>query len=106
MNQGRVIHMCDVCKSPSPPLTSGITNHKCFNHDRSRSLSETQSCTEMIMPMCTNGGADDVFEPYPWDFEAYADYCENKYGVRPTTDLVEKQYGGKDLRAASNIVFR
>lgn len=65
-----------------------------------------QACTEMIMPLCTNGGEDDIFESYPWNFESYAQYCEEKYEARPTTDLVEKEYGGKDLRAASNIIFR
>jgi len=65
-----------------------------------------QACTEMIMPMCTNGGEDDIFEAYPWDFESYAEYCENRYDVKPTTDDVEKQYGGKNLKAASNIIFR
>lgn len=65
-----------------------------------------QACTEMIMPLCTKGGEDDIFEAYPWDFEGYVEYCENRYGVKPTTDDVEKQYGGKNLKAASNIIFR
>lgn len=60
----------------------------------------------MIMPFCANGGEDDLFEPYPWDFESYAQYCEDKYGIKPTTDLVEKIYGGKNLKSASNIIFR
>ncbi|KAL4144176.1 hypothetical protein QTP88_006399 [Uroleucon formosanum] len=64
-----------------------------------------QACTEMIMPLCTKGGEDDIFEAYPWDFEGYVEYCENRYGVKPTTDDVEKQYGGKNLKAASNIIF-
>lgn len=58
------------------------------------------------MPLCTNGGEDDIFEPNPWDFERYAEYCENQYDIKPTTDDVEKQYGGKNLKAASNIIFR
>ncbi|VVC30215.1 Alpha/Beta hydrolase fold,Peptidase S28 [Cinara cedri] len=64
-----------------------------------------QACTEMIMPFCTKGGDDDMFEPSPWDFDAYAESCELMYGVRPTTDLMEKVYGGKHIRAASNIIF-
>lgn len=58
------------------------------------------------MPLCTKGGEDDIFEPRSWDFESYAQYCENTYGFKPTTDLVEKEYGGKNLKAASNIIFR
>lgn len=64
-----------------------------------------QACTEMIMPFCTNG-VDDIFEPFPWDFESYAQQCAEYYGVKPTTDAIEKAYGGKNLKAASNIVFR
>lgn len=60
----------------------------------------------MIMPMCTNGGDDDMFEVNPWDFETFALHCEETYGVKPTTDLVEKQYGGKNLKSTSNIIFR
>jgi lysosomal Pro-X carboxypeptidase len=60
----------------------------------------------MIMPFCANGGEDDIFEAIPWDFESYADYCETQYDVRPNVDDVEKQYGGKNIDAASNIIFR
>lgn len=60
----------------------------------------------MIMPLCTNGGEDDIFEANPWNFESYADYCEAQYDFRPNVDDVEKQYGGKNLDTASNIVFR
>ncbi|XP_050442456.1 lysosomal Pro-X carboxypeptidase-like [Adelges cooleyi] len=63
-----------------------------------------QACTEMIMPLCSNG-VTDIFEAYGWDFEGYADYCQQTYGVMPKTDTVEKEYGGKYLKAASNIVF-
>lgn len=58
------------------------------------------------MPFCTNGGEDDIFEAYPWDFESYASYCEEQYDVRPKVDDVEKHYGGKNIDTASNIVFR
>lgn len=60
----------------------------------------------MIIPFCTKGDEDDIFESFSWDFESYAQHCENTYGYKPTTDMVEKEYGGKDLRAASNILFR
>lgn len=60
----------------------------------------------MVFPDCSNGGEDDIFERIPWNFEEYAQKCENKYGVRPIADAIEKQYGGKNLQAASNIIFR
>lgn len=59
----------------------------------------------MVMPMCSNG-VDDIFEEKPWNFEETSKYCFFKYGVLPIDDLIEKVYGGKNLNAASNIIFR
>lgn len=56
--------------------------------------------------MCRKGGEDDIFEASPWNFDEYARDCEKKYDAKPVADAVEKQYGGKNLRAASNIIFR
>lgn len=58
------------------------------------------------MPICTKGGDDDIFVAYPWDIDEYTQDCEKIYNVTPVVDAVEKQYGGKNLRAASNIIFR
>ncbi|VVC30216.1 Alpha/Beta hydrolase fold,Peptidase S28 [Cinara cedri] len=63
-----------------------------------------QSCTEMVMPLCSNG-INDIFENLTWDFQKNSDYCFNTFGVRPVADIVEKTYGGKNLIAASNIIF-
>lgn len=59
----------------------------------------------MVMPMCSNG-VTDMFEVKPWNFEDNAKYCFEIFGVRPQTDIIEKIYGGKNLNAASNIIFR
>lgn len=64
-----------------------------------------QSCTEMVMPMCSDGVAD-MFEPIPWDFQKFSDDCYATYKVRPQPYLACEEYGCKDLSAASNIVFR
>ncbi|KAF2887399.1 hypothetical protein ILUMI_18774, partial [Ignelater luminosus] len=63
-----------------------------------------QACTEMIMPMCSN--SNDMFENYAWNFTAFAETCYNKWKVRVARpDLAILEYGGKDLEAASNIIF-
>ncbi|KAK9889368.1 hypothetical protein WA026_004644 [Henosepilachna vigintioctopunctata] len=63
-----------------------------------------QSCTEMVMPMCTN--PDDMFEPSAWDYDKVAQDCLVKFGVKPSNPReVVLQYGGKNLKYASNIVF-
>ncbi|XP_045616290.1 lysosomal Pro-X carboxypeptidase [Procambarus clarkii] len=63
-----------------------------------------QACTEMVMPFCYDG-INDFFEPAPWDFKAFAEDCYNKWGVYPRPFMVAHMYGGKDISAASNIVF-
>lgn len=59
----------------------------------------------MIMPMCSDG-IDDIFEKHPWNFNEITENCLKTYGVRPAFDIIEKTYGGKNLKAASNIIFR
>lgn len=63
-----------------------------------------QSCTEMVMPMCTDG-VNDMFEPEEWNFQAFSDECKAMFGVRPRADWAEVVYGGKDISAHSNIIF-
>lgn len=65
---------------------------------------EYQTCTEMVMPMCNNG--TDMFDPSPWDFPAWSDYCFQTYQVRPRLDWATTVYGGTNIGAASNIIFR
>nr|XP_023015538.1 lysosomal Pro-X carboxypeptidase [Leptinotarsa decemlineata] len=63
-----------------------------------------QSCTEMIMPICSTNY--DMFENQPWDFKKVSDNCMNKFGIRPRDEEVPiLQYGGKDISSASNIIF-
>lgn len=63
-----------------------------------------QACTEMVMPMCTDG-INDMFEPQAWDFQAFSDECYAQFGVRPRKDWAEIVYGGRNISAHSNIIF-
>ena len=63
-----------------------------------------QACTEMVMPFCATG-VDDFFEPAEWNYEAFAASCEAMWGIRPRPFWVEKEYWGKNIKAASNIIF-
>ncbi|KAK5868944.1 hypothetical protein PBY51_009915 [Eleginops maclovinus] len=63
-----------------------------------------QSCTEMVMPMCTDG-VQDMFEPEEWNFQAFSDECYTMFGVRPRADWAETVYGAKDIASHSNIIF-
>lgn len=63
-----------------------------------------QSCTDMIMPMCSTD--EDMFENAPWDFKEFSDDCYSKFSIRPRNEKVPiLEFGGKDLEAASNIIF-
>lgn len=57
------------------------------------------------MPMCSDG-VSDMFEPAEWNFTEYAKGCYDDYKVTSKERYVEKEYGGKDLRYTSNIIFR
>nr|XP_023695229.1 lysosomal Pro-X carboxypeptidase [Paramormyrops kingsleyae] len=63
-----------------------------------------QACTEMVMPMCTDG-VQDMFEPQPWDFQAFSEECYKQFGVRPRIDWAITMYGGKQIHSHSNIIF-
>ncbi|XP_072947803.1 lysosomal Pro-X carboxypeptidase-like [Epargyreus clarus] len=63
-----------------------------------------QVCTELMIPMCTNGN-EDMFEPNSWNFTRHAETCHKRYNVYPQKNAARIQYGGGRLRAASNIVF-
>ncbi|KAM8822258.1 lysosomal Pro-X carboxypeptidase isoform 1-T1 [Synchiropus picturatus] len=63
-----------------------------------------QACTEMVMPMCSDG-VRDMFEPQEWNFQAFSDSCQAAFGVRPRPDWARALYGGKDIGSHSNIIF-
>ncbi|CAG0879563.1 unnamed protein product [Darwinula stevensoni] len=63
-----------------------------------------QACTEMVMPMCSDG-IHDMFEPEAWDYGQFAKNCQKLFGTVPRPYMVPIIYGGKDLKYASNIVF-
>ncbi|KAL3289666.1 hypothetical protein HHI36_023073 [Cryptolaemus montrouzieri] len=83
-------------------------NANCNSFSGTPSLGDTgwdfQSCTEMVMPMCSE--ENDMFETAPWDIQAVSEQCLKDFGVKPRNPSeVILQYGGKNLKYASNIVF-
>jgi len=63
-----------------------------------------QTCTEMVMPFCYNN-KDDFFEASQWSEAGWKAECEAKWGTTPEVFKMQTIYGGRDLLAASNIVF-
>jgi lysosomal Pro-X carboxypeptidase len=63
-----------------------------------------QACTEMVMPQ-SRDGVRDAFWPQPYDAAADAAACAAAWGVEPRPEWATVSYGGRRLRAASNIVF-
>jgi lysosomal Pro-X carboxypeptidase len=65
------------------------------------------SCTEFVMPMCSDG-VNDMFEKQTWDFQAFSNDCFAQWSVRPRFEWPYVEYGGKnitDLRYFTNIAF-
>lgn len=64
-----------------------------------------QACTEMVMPMSTDG-VNDMFWPSPWNLTDFQQGCQKRWGgaiTRATWAIL--QFGGRDIGAGSNIVF-
>ncbi len=59
----------------------------------------------MVMPMCSDG-VDDMFEPQPWNYNNYMKGCIDQFHVPPLPEMPLLMYGGKNISAHSNIVFR
>ena len=57
------------------------------------------------MPMCSDG-VNDMFEAQDWDIAAVTMDCQVRYGLTPRPRWVLQQYGGKNISAHSNIIFR
>src|SRR5690554_7130746 len=63
-----------------------------------------QYCTELMMPMSTNGKTD-MFWEQPWSTEDNVKWCQEMFGITPRLNWAAIEYGGKKLHYASNIVF-
>jgi lysosomal Pro-X carboxypeptidase len=63
-----------------------------------------QYCTEMFMPMAKNGTTD-MFWAEPWDADAASAACRSQWGVEPRRLWPSSEWGGRSIKAASNIVF-
>ncbi|XP_076371487.1 lysosomal Pro-X carboxypeptidase isoform X1 [Tachypleus tridentatus] len=83
---------------------------RCFNISQTggQSLGERgwdfQSCTEMVMPMCSDGRKD-MFEPNPWNLTQYAQKCSKDWGVTPEPYKIQEMFGGRNISFGSNIIF-
>jgi len=62
-----------------------------------------QSCTEMVMPIASNGTSD-MFLPQPWDLNSFNAYCQATWGVTPRPNWVIDYYGGNQTPNGPNIV--
>ena len=85
---------------------------KCFNVSNDGGSSSLgingwnyQSCTQMVMPMCTDGDTD-MFEKKNWDFDKITASCMKTFHVVPREYWAVHSFGGKNIaNSASNIYF-
>lgn len=81
---------------------------KCFNLENEDDIGADmwyyQACSEMVMPFCYDG-INDMFEVQKWDLDQFSKDCVKEWGVTPRAEMADLMYGGRNLAAASNIVF-
>ena len=86
---------------------------KCFDISNGGSPSalslqgwDYQSCTQMVMPMCSDG-KNDMFESVKWDIDAVTQSCIKAYQVVPRALWALHTFGDKNGIASgvSNIYF-
>lgn len=65
---------------------------------------EFQSCTEMVLPICSNG-VDDMFEKSPWNFTQFSKGCQKQFNVNPEKNKAFVLFGGKNINDVTNIIF-
>lgn len=58
----------------------------------------------MVLPVCSVGELS-MFPPQNWDLNQYSNDCLTNLGVRPEPFKAELLFGGKNIQAASNIIF-
>lgn len=61
-------------------------------------------CSEMVQPM-SRDGVHDMFFSQPFSLNGTAEQCRSQWGVEPKPLWATINYGGRRLRAASNIVW-
>lgn len=67
-------------------------------------LWDFQSCTEMVMPICSDG-VNDMFMPQPFDIPDFVSGCEKRWGVKTQVNKIRTIFGDKRLESATNIIF-
>ncbi|XP_012347648.1 lysosomal Pro-X carboxypeptidase [Apis florea] len=90
-------------------FTNYTSETKCLNLNNSSPQLDAigwsfQACTEMVMPICSDG-INDMFKPHTWNLDEYSNDCIKQYSVKPQPNLICEEYGCKDLSTATNIVF-
>lgn len=63
-----------------------------------------QACSEMVMPLCSDG-VNDMFDKQDWDINEVRKKCEKDYHVTPDVYKASLIFGGRNIAAASNIIF-
>lgn len=65
---------------------------------------DIQSCNQMVMPFCANS-SDTMYRTTTWDLKAFSEKCYKRFHLIPKPYDIELRYGGKNIHAASNIIF-
>lgn len=79
-------------------------NIKSLVFDAMDVLWDFQSCTEMVMPICSDG-VNDMFDPQPFNLSSFVGECKKRWGVDTQVNKIKTIYGDKNLSSATRIIF-
>ncbi|XP_016994255.2 lysosomal Pro-X carboxypeptidase [Drosophila takahashii] len=88
--------------------TNYTGSSKCLDISATSNADESgwniQSCNQMVMPFCSNG-TETMFRTSTWNFKEVAEKCQKNYRLSPKPFDIILRYGGRNLEAATNIIF-
>lgn len=58
----------------------------------------------MVLPICSDGKRD-LFRNNPWNFTTVTEECRRKFQVSPEKFKAIIEWGGREMKSASNIIF-
>lgn len=103
------IELIEAISKASQVYTNYTGELNCLNiedivYDPMEVLWDFQSCTEMVMPICSDG-INDMFDPQPFNLSNFVADCKRRWGVDTQVNKVKTLYGDKNMASVSNIIF-
>ena len=74
------------------------------NHEKGYDGWYYQTCTEFVMPFCSDG-KQDMFMPHDFNLDAYEKNCLQQFGTHPRPNWPEIYFNVDTMKQIGNIIF-